>query len=102
MDWPASAPERRLRLRRLRGCRLSGVIKLQNLGCCSPSMPDADDRAEKSISKRPAGCLKSSHGGAGVVSDFFFANASAGRQAPSNLLCVVPQFHSSQSYLIHM
>jgi hypothetical protein len=90
-------------------CLVSSSFK--TLDVAHLRLPDADDRAEKSISKRPAGCLKSSHGGAGVVSDFFFAKASGSgckdvgmleggtSQRPyiptSILLCVVPQFRSS-------
>src|SRR5205085_1074450 len=77
-DWPAKdGGERRLRLRRLCGCRLSGVIQTQNLGCCSPSSCRKPTiGAEMPLSKRPAGDLRSSHGGADVVSDSFLPNAS--------------------------
>jgi len=67
--WPENdAPGRRLRLRRLRGCWLSGVIKLQNPGCsCHLRVAGIRRSGRRScLSKRPAGCLWSPHGGAGV------------------------------------
>jgi hypothetical protein len=81
LAWPSDPvpPVRRLRRRRLRGVRLSGVIRTQSM----PNelghlrVPGTDDTGRRVTSQRPAGCKsKIVARGADVVCENLPANAS--------------------------